>query len=57
MLEGVNDEKISLDKAIALLKKDGIIVNEEQAKCILDFLMTMAGIVVSQYLRKSQKSK
>lgn len=44
--------RIPLDKAVELLRKDGIEVTEEQAKIILDFLYEMAGIVVDQYLSK-----
>jgi len=45
-------ERISPDKAVELLKKDGIEVTEEQAKVILNFLYEMASIVVDQYLSK-----
>ena len=45
-------ERIPPDKAMELLKKDGIEVTEEQAKVILIFLYEMAGIVVDQYLSK-----
>lgn len=43
-------ERIPPEKAVELLRKDGIEVTEEQAKIILDFLYEMAGIVVDQYL-------
>jgi hypothetical protein len=45
-------ERIPPDKAVELLRKDGIEVTEEQAKVILEFLYEMAGIVVDQYLVK-----
>ena len=45
-------EKIPPDKAVELLKEDGIEVTEEQAKVILEFLYDMADIVVDQYLAK-----
>jgi len=45
-------ERIPPEKAVELLKKDGIEVTEEQAKVILIFLYEMAGIVVDQYLSK-----
>ena len=40
-----------------LLKKDGIDVDIEQAKIILDFLYEMAEIVVDTYLDKQKKRK
>jgi len=46
-------DRIPADKAVELLKKDGIEVTEEQAKLILIFLYEIAGIVVDQYLSKS----
>jgi len=45
-------ERIPPDKAVELLKKDGIEVTEEQAKIILNFLYEMADIVVDQYMAK-----
>jgi len=35
-----------------LLKDDGVIVNEEQAKIILNFLYEMSEIVVDQYFNQ-----
>ena len=45
-------ERIPPDKAVELLKEDGIEVTEEQAKIILIFLYEMADIVVDQYMAK-----
>jgi len=45
-------ERIPPDKAVELLKKDGIEVTEEQAEIILIFLYEMADIVVDQYMAK-----
>ena len=47
-----NDEliRITPDKAIEILRKDGIDVNIEEAQIILDFLYSMANIVVEQYI-------
>jgi hypothetical protein len=42
--------RITPDKAIELLRKDGIYVNMEEAQIILDFLYSMANIVVEQYI-------
>ena len=45
-------ERISPQKAIEILKKDGLEVTVEQAD-ILEFLYQMANIVVDQYLERS----
>jgi hypothetical protein len=45
-------EKISLEKAMELLRKDGIEVTMEQAKIILVFLSEIAEIVVDEYLSR-----
>ncbi len=42
--------EISQEKAVKLLKEDGIEVTIEQAKVILDFMYGMAEIVVEQFL-------
>ncbi len=42
--------RITPDKAIEILCKDGIDVNIEEAQIILDFLYSMANIVVDQYI-------
>ncbi len=42
--------RISPEKAVKLLKDDGIDVTIEQAKVILDFMYLMAEIVVEQFL-------
>jgi len=44
--------RIPPEKAVEILKEDGIEVTEEQAKIILNFLYEMADIVVDQYLAK-----
>jgi len=46
-------EKISPEKAIEILKKDGLEVTLEQAKIILEFLYQMAEITIDQYLEKA----
>jgi hypothetical protein len=46
----IEEEKISPEKALEILKKDGLEVTLEQAKIILEFLYLMAEIVVDQYL-------
>lgn len=45
-----NIDIISPQKAMELLRKDGINVDIEQAKIIMDFLYQMAEIVVNTYL-------
>ncbi len=46
----IEDEKISPERAIEILKKDGLEVTMEQAKLIVEFLYQMAEIVIDQYL-------
>lgn len=46
--------RITPDKAIELLQKDGIYVTMEEAQIILDFLYSMANIVVEQYVSSRQ---
>lgn len=45
-------ERMPLEKAVALLKEDGIEVTGEQANVILEFMYAMAEIAVVQYLYK-----
>ncbi len=52
MEASVND-KITPEKAIEILRKDGLEVTLEQAKLILEFLYQMADIVVEQHLKKA----
>jgi len=47
-------ERISQEKAVELLKKDGLTVSVHEAKLILDFLYNIAEIVVDQYLSEPQ---
>ena len=46
-------EKISPEKAIEILKKDGLEVTLEQAKIILEFLYQMAEIVLDESMKKT----
>lgn len=48
----IEEEKISPQKAIEILRKDGLEVTLEQAEVILEFLYQMAEIVVEQYLER-----
>ena len=43
-------KRITPDRAVEILKQDGIEVTIEEAKIILDFMYEMAEIVVEQYL-------
>ena len=42
--------KVSPEKALEMLRKDGLEVSLEEAKLVLGFLKKLAKIVVSQYL-------
>lgn len=46
-------EKISAEKAREILLKSGLDVSVEEAQKILEFLRTLATIVVSQYLENT----
>ena len=46
-----SENQITVKRAKQLLAKDGIIVNDEQAKMILDFLQLFAEIIVNQYVK------
>lgn len=52
-MEICENDKIAPEKAIEILKKDGLEVTLEQAKLILKFLYQMADIVVEQHLKKA----
>lgn len=52
--ENDGGSRISPERAIKLLKEDGIDVTIEQAKVILDFMYEMAEIVVDQFLDSPQ---
>ncbi len=52
-METSENDKITPEKAIEILKKDGLEVTLEQAKLILAFLYQMADIVVEQHLKKA----
>ena len=40
--KGFSDRKISVEQAIRILRRNGIQVNEDQARTILDFLYLIA---------------
>ncbi len=48
--ENDGGSRISSERAVKLLKEDGIDVTIKQAKVILDFMYEMAEIVVDQFL-------
>jgi hypothetical protein len=52
-MEGEGRYKISPERAVKLLKEDGIDVTIEQATVILDFMYEMAEIVIEQFLDTS----
>jgi hypothetical protein len=48
-----NDENIiKPERAVQILKEDGLIVTIEQARTILEFLYKLADIALSQYFPK-----
>lgn len=51
-MENCEREKFAPEKALEILRKNGIDVTVEQAKIILKLLNKLANIAVSQYLRK-----
>ena len=53
-LENDGGSRISPERAVKLLKEDGIDVTIEQAQVILDFMYEMAEIVVDQFLDSPQ---
>lgn len=46
-------ERISAEKALEILKRDGIIITADEAKIVLEFLYQMSEIVIKQYLKKA----
>ena len=48
---------ISPSKAVELLKKNGIVVSEGQAKQLTDFLYTIGDIAIDQYIRDEMEKK
>jgi hypothetical protein len=56
MMDEEND-RITAQRAMQLLKKDSIVVDVGQAKTILDFLYEIAEIVVDTYLDEQKKCK
>lgn len=45
--------KIDVKKAALLLAQQGIMLNEDEIKKLIDFLYRMADIAVEQYLRRT----
>ena len=48
--------RIAPDRAIKVLRKDGIDVNIEEAQIILDFLYIVAKIAIEQYVNVSENN-
>lgn len=57
MMRNKENDRITPQRAMQLLKKDGIVVDVGQAKIILDFLCEIAEIVVDTYLDEQKKRK
>lgn len=49
-MEISENEKITPENAVAILKKSGMEVTLEQAKLLLDLLYKLADITVAQYM-------
>lgn len=43
---------ITPEHAVKILRKNGVEVNEDQSKIILDFLYILAKLTINQYFRK-----
>lgn len=50
-------EIITIKQAQKLLKEDGILLDEDQTKLVIDFLYDMAEIAVDQYLENDKLNK
>ena len=50
-METLDSEQISPEKAIEILKKEGLEVDTLQAKLILEFLYKLADIAIAHYMR------
>jgi hypothetical protein len=48
--------KMTAEKAAKMLAEDGVIVSNEEATQIVDFLRNLAKIAVAQYLREDQQA-
>lgn len=50
-MEAIEKERVSPQKAVEVLRREGFEVTESQAKKILEFLEKLANIVVGQCLK------
>jgi hypothetical protein len=48
--------KMTAEKAAKMLAEDGVIVTNEEATQMVDFLRTLAKIAVAQYLREDEQT-
>jgi hypothetical protein len=51
-VEEIDEYTIKPERAVQMLKEDGLVVTIEQANIILEFLYKLADIALSQYLPK-----
>jgi protein-tyrosine-phosphatase len=51
-MEALEKERVSPQKAVEVLRREGLEVTENQAKKILEFLEKLANIAVSQCLKE-----
>lgn len=49
-------EKMTPERAMEILRKQGMEVSSEQARQILDFLYKLAGLAVAQYVTNKKDS-
>lgn len=54
-MENEEKKKITPEKALEILRADGLEITLEQAEKILEIMRKLAGISLSKYLRKWQK--
>ncbi|WP_165447053.1 hypothetical protein [Olivibacter jilunii] len=48
----IEKRNITPEQVVKILSKNGIQVNEDQAKIILDFMYILAKLTVNQYFKK-----
>lgn len=54
-MENEEKKRITPEKALEILRADGLEITLEQAGKILEIMRKLAGIVISKYLRQCQK--
>lgn len=54
-MEGEITGRVTPEKAVEILKKNGFEVSLEQARLILDFLYKIANVAVAKYLKDEDR--